>query len=153
MTELNNFSDDQVQVLKTLVAMIIPASAEHGVPGADDDAIFADILTAAAGRHDHVTDLLARLDELSRNFQGAEFGSLPRPRQDEIIPVFRESCAGDAELLETLAAQCYYRDDRVLQALNLELRPPFPQGHEVEQGDWSLLDSVRGRPEMFKTIP
>ena len=150
MSDTNDFSDDQVQVLKTLVAMIIPASADLDVPGADDEVIFADILAAAAQRHDQVIDLLARLDELSRNYQGADFGSLLRPRQDEIIPVFREACADAAELLETLTAQCYYRDDRVLRALNMELRPPFPQGHEVEQGDWSLLDPVRGRPEMFK---
>jgi len=153
MSDTNDFSDDQFQVLKTLAAMIIPASADLGVPGADDETIFADILVAAAQCHDQVIDLLTRLDDLSQNYQGVEFGILSRAGQDEIIPVFREACADAAELLETLVAQCYYRDDRVLSALNLELRPPFPQGHEVEQGDWSLLDAVRGRPEMFKPAP
>ena len=46
--------------------------------------------------------------------------------------------------------QCYYRDDRVLRSLGLELRAPFPKGYTLEQGDWSLLDAVRGRPRMWR---
>ena len=38
--------------------------------------------------------------------------------------------------------QCYYRDDRVMRALGLEPRPPYPKGHVLEQGDWSLLDNM-----------
>jgi len=48
--------------------------------------------------------------------------------------------------------QCYYRDDRVMRALGLEPRPPYPKGHVLEQGDWSLLDAVRGRPRMWRDI-
>ena len=38
--------------------------------------------------------------------------------------------------------QCYYRDDRVMRALGLEPRPPYPKGHVLEQGDRALLDVV-----------
>ena len=44
-------SDSQVEALRAFAATMIPASARHGVPGADDPAIFADIL-AAAGASD-----------------------------------------------------------------------------------------------------
>jgi hypothetical protein len=30
-----------------------------------------------------------------------------------------------------------------------EPRPPFPEGHVIEQGDWSLLDPVRERVPMW----
>jgi hypothetical protein len=46
--------------------------------------------------------------------------------------------------------QCYYRDDRVLRSLGLELRPPFPKGYELEAGDWSLLDPVKARPSVLR---
>ena len=46
--------------------------------------------------------------------------------------------------------QCYYRDDRVMLSLGIEPRPPFPQGHMIEQGDWSLLDPVRARAQMWR---
>jgi hypothetical protein len=47
---------------------------------------------------------------------------------------------------------CYYRDDRVMRSLGQEPRPPFPKGHVVEQGDWSLLDPVRARPPMYRVV-
>ena len=48
--------------------------------------------------------------------------------------------------------QCYYRDDRVIRSLGLDPRAPFPKGHVLEAGDWSLLDAVRGRPRMWRDI-
>ena len=48
--------------------------------------------------------------------------------------------------------QCYYRDDRVIRALGIEPRAPFPKGRVLEQGDWSLLDAVRGRPRMWRDV-
>ena len=38
----------------------------------------------------------------------------------------------------------------LIETLGLEPRPPFPLGHTLEQGDWSLLDAVRGRPRMWR---
>ena len=49
--------------------------------------------------------------------------------------------------------QCYYRDDRVLRSLGLELRAPFPQGYTLEQGDWSLLDPVKARSGKLRRAP
>jgi hypothetical protein len=46
--------------------------------------------------------------------------------------------------------QFYYRDDRVLRSLGLELRAPFPKGYPLEQGDWSLLDPVKARPAVLR---
>jgi len=47
---------------------------------------------------------------------------------------------------------CYYRDDRVMRSLGLEPRSPFPKGHVVEQGDWSLLDPVKARPPIWRKV-
>ena len=38
----------------------------------------------------------------------------------------------------------------IVRSLGMELRPPFPKGHVVEQGDWSLLDPVRNRPSFWR---
>jgi hypothetical protein len=48
--------------------------------------------------------------------------------------------------------QCYYRGNRVMCAMGLEPPPPFPKGNVLEQGDWSLLDVVRGRPRMCRDV-
>jgi len=36
--------------------------------------------------------------------------------------------------------------------LDLEPRPPFPKGHELEQGDWTLLDPVRNKDKIYRKI-
>jgi hypothetical protein len=47
---------------------------------------------------------------------------------------------------------CYYRDNPVMRSLGQEPRPPFPKGHTVEQGDWSLLDPVRARAPFYRKV-
>jgi hypothetical protein len=37
-----------------------------------------------------------------------------------------------------------------MRSLDMEVRPPFPQGFAVEQGNWSLLDPVRKRPKLYR---
>ena len=55
-------------------------------------------------------------------------------------------------VLTRIVLLCYYRDDRVMVSLGLEPRPPFPKGHEIEQGDWSLLDPVRARKPFWRPV-
>jgi len=63
---------------------------------------------------------------------------------------FRASGGPAAATFTRVVLQCYYRDDRVLRSLGLELRAPFPNGYTLEQGDWSLLDPVKARPPMLR---
>jgi hypothetical protein len=46
----------------------------------------------------------------------------------------------------------YYQDPRVVEALGLEPRPPFPKGYDMEPNELSLLDEVRQRPTLFRTV-
>ena len=54
-------------------------------------------------------------------------------------------------LIKTVV-QFYYQDDRVLKSLEIDPRPPYLLGHEVEQGDLSLLEPVRARGEIFRKV-
>ena len=142
-------SADQRRSLRCLAEMIIPASTEYRVPSAGDDAIFADILKNFGRDADHVTTVLRTLDTLS----GGVFADLDAPRRDAVAAKLREA-GGEALMRVTrIVLQCYYRDDRVMRSLDLEVRPPFPKGFEVEQGDWSLLDPVRARPKFYREVP
>jgi len=140
---------DEQRSLRALVAMIIPASAKHGVPGADDDAIFADILGSLGRDVGHVVAALRRLRVLA----GGVFADLDTARRDAVAEVFRVEGGVDLVRLSNIALQCYYRDDRVMRSLGMEPRPPFPKGFEVEQGDWSLLDPVRARAKIWRDAP
>ena len=135
--------------LKTVAAMIIPASDEYRVPGADDDMIQADIL-ATLGRDTAM--VRAALDQLAR-LAGKPLAELDAARRGIVAQEFRATGGAAAAALVRVVLQCYYRDDRVLRSLGLELRAPFPKGYTLEQGDWSLLDPVKARPPSLRRAP
>jgi hypothetical protein len=132
--------------LRAIAAMIIPASAEFDVPGADDPAIQADIATTLGRDGDLVRealDLLARL-------AGRSLASLDQARREAVATELRARGGAAVATLTRVVLQCYYRDHRVVRSLGLEPRPPYPKGHVLEDGDWSLLDPVRTRPPMWR---
>jgi hypothetical protein len=132
--------------LRSIAAEIIPASAEFDVPGADDPAIQADIV-ATLGRD---TGLVREaLDELAR-LAGRPLASLEPARREAVALELRSKGGAAVATLTRVVLQCYYRDDRVVRSLGLEPRPPYPKGHILEDGDWSLLDPVRARPPMWR---
>ena len=141
MSEQKTLNSAQRDDLRSIAAMIIPASDEYKVPGADDAAIQADIL-ATLGRDTAMVG--AALDQLAQ-LSGKPFSDLDPARRNAVAKEFRATGGAPAATLTRVVLQCYYRDDRVLRSLGLELRAPFPQGYVLEQGDWGLLDPVKKR--------
>ena len=139
-------SPAQTRDLRRIAGLMIPASDEFGVPGADDAVIFADIVGSLGRDIADVRDALAALSALS----GAPFADLDANRAEAVAAAFLARGDRLATTLGRVILQCYYRDDRVARALGLEPGPPFPRGHTLEQGDWSLLDAVRGRRQLWR---
>ena len=135
--------------LRVVAGMIIPESAEYRVPGADDSRIQADIM-ATLGRD--TKQVAAALDHLAR-LAGVPLAKLDAPRREAVAKEFRANGGAPAATLVRVVLQCYYRDDRVLRSLGLELRPPFPGGHVLPDGDWSLLDPVKAQPLKLRQAP
>ncbi|MGX1109236.1 MULTISPECIES: gluconate 2-dehydrogenase subunit 3 family protein [Bradyrhizobium] len=149
MSDAKELTAAQRADLRTVAAMIVPASDEYKVPGADDAAIQADML-ATLGRD---TALVAQaLDHLA-DLAGKPLAELDDARRDAVAKEFRAGGGAAAATLVRGVLQCYYRDDRVLRSLGLELRAPFPKGHVLPEGDWSLLDPVRARGGTLRRAP
>jgi hypothetical protein len=141
-------SAEQARDLRALAGMIIPASAAYEVPGADDEKIFNDILRSVERDRDDICRALTQLTALS----GSTFADLDPQRRGEVAAIFRETGGAPLAALVRVVLLCYYRDDRVMRSLGQEPRSPFPKGHVVEQGDWSLLVPVRARPKMYRRV-
>ena len=124
-------SKAEVEVLGRVAGLIIPESEAHGVPGADDPAILAEIIVSA-GRNE------AAVKAALSAFEAVGDAS------------FQQSHKEEAAVLQTIVASCYYRDGRVLESLGREARPPMPKGFEVEAGDFSLVDEVRARGPIWR---
>jgi hypothetical protein len=140
---------DETRSLRLVAGMMIPASAAHGVPGADDDLIFADIVASIGSDMAVVKQALRTLDRLAEGvFAERDVGA-----RLAAAAALREAGGEELLVLTRVVAQCYYRDDRIMQSLGMEVRPPFPKGYTVEQGDWSLLNPVRARAPFYRRTP
>ncbi|WP_426435287.1 hypothetical protein [Bradyrhizobium genosp. P] len=149
MSDANELTSAQRDDLRNLAAMIVPASDEYKVPGADDPAVQADML-ATLGRD--TAQVAKALDHLAK-LAGGPLAALDNARRDAVAQEFRASGGVAATTLVRVVLQCYYRDDRVLRSLGLELRAPFPKGYVLAEGDWSLLDLVRARGGTLRRAP
>ena len=141
-----NLTDAEVRDLHALAGMMIPASSAYGAPGADDELIFADIVKNLERDTADAQSALKQLGELS----GGAFADLAPERRAEVAVRFKQEGGTPLASLNRVVLLCYYRDDRVMRSLGQDPRSPFPKGHVVEQGDWSLLDPVKKRAPMWR---
>ena len=142
----DSLSDSETGALREVAGTMIPADPGFGVPGADDPAILADIVKSMGRDVPRVREALAAI---AARADGA-FASLDRDRREALINDYFKTGGAAAAALGRVIPGAYYRDDRVLLALKLEARSPFPKGYTLEQGDWSLLDAVRRRPPFWR---
>lgn len=136
------------EVLKRLLRAMIPASEEFQVPAADDDAIFADILHTGGKQLTIANRALESLAQQIPDYPVSDAEGDGDPLADR----FRSEHPDLASLLTMLTMQCYYRDDRVMKSLHIPVRPPFPEGYEIDDGDYSLLDPVRARGAIYRRV-
>jgi hypothetical protein len=146
MTAETTLTPAQRSNLRIIAGVMIPASTEYGVPGADDAIIQTDIVATLGRDTGMVRDALDQLARLA----GLPLADLDAARREMVAAEFRASGGAAVATLARVVLQSYYRDDRVVRSLGLELRPPFPQGYTLQQGDWSLLDPVKARPSMWR---
>jgi len=145
-------SDDARQSLQTLVGLMIPASQEYGIPGADDSEIFDRIVIASKLDRSLVDEGIRALEDLSHALHGERFAVLENDDKVLTADRFAQTGAPHVPVIVSITAQCYYSDERVMTALGMENRAPFPIGYTVEQGDWSLLDPVKKRPKFYRKV-
>ena len=134
--------------LRRLAGLMIPAAPEYRLPGADDAAIFADIVRSLGRDKQYVRQALAIL----RGLAAHDFSVLTDAAAATAATALLRQEGAEIVALGRSVLQCYYRDDRVMRSLGLEPRAPFPKGHILDEGDWSLLDAVRGRPRMWRDV-
>jgi hypothetical protein len=146
MTDNASLTAVEAADLRAIAGVMIPASAEFDVPGADDPAIQADLLATLGRDTALVREALGQLVRLA----GGSFAALDAARREAVALKLRAEGRPAVAVLARVVLQCYYRDDRVVRSLGLEPRPPHPRGHELEQGDWSLLDPVRSREPFWR---
>ena len=149
----NPLTETQRSVLNVVLDMIVPASADGRMPSAADVDVLAYIRESEGESLPDLKRELDRLEDGALSNLGKAFVDLKPMDRQGLVDELRRA---EPRFLAALAMQTvtsYYLDDRVMEALGLEPRPPFPEGYEVERGDLSLLDPVRERGKLFRDAP
>jgi hypothetical protein len=140
------------ETLAVVLNLIIPPSDDGRLPGAAEYDVLGHIRDRASSLLPVLREELDRLDALARARHGRPFATLGGAEAEAAVQALR---AAEPRFLAGLAAQtasCYYQQDRVLEAIGMEARAPFPKGFEVEPGDLSLLDPVRRRGRVYREV-
>lgn len=144
------FTAPERTLLEVLAERMIPA--EGTLPSAADPAILGEVVAALAKQPDVARAGLDHLAALAAERFQTAFPALGEAEQLELVAALRADVPAFLTLFESSVAACYYRDDRVLQSLDMPARAPFPEGNAVPPTDWSLLDPVRQRAPFYRNI-
>ena len=140
----------QRAAFQVVVDMIVPASADGRKPSAAEVGVLDFIAEHQPDELPGIARDIDRLDAAARERHGAGFTEIDAASRQVVVEAMR---ADDGTFLRNLALHtvtCYYQDDRVLAAIGLEPRPPFPKGYEVVAGDTDLLEPVRRRGSIVR---
>ena len=142
-----NLDEEQNRTLTSLLNLIIPASEDGKMPGANDVVDFSFI------NNENLLSLikegLIRIIDESNNQYGQEFSALSVAEQLEIVNGLKRKLFRFFTDLTTQVVQYYYQHDDILKAIGLDARPPFPKGYDVEEGDILLLEPVFLRGKIY----
>lgn len=132
--------------LDALFSSLIPPLADRGLPSGAEVGFLADC-------HDAVlVESLRHVAKWLDDVTGGRFGALAPP--ERVVHIRRlegEHVTEIREILRQLVAR-YYVDPRVAQAIGQAVRPPFPDGHAVIDGDLTLLEPVYERGPLYRLV-
>ena len=140
---------DEERALAGVLDEIIPPSNDGSLPGAGELGLAPELLEREPALKLLVPPGLRALDEL---VEGGAAGLCNLSKQAK-LDVLNQLATQEPGFIPALTFHtyiAYYQHERVVEALGLEARPPFPQGYDMEVGDLSLLDPVRQRGAMYR---
>ena len=144
------FTEGQRLNFASLLDMMIPPSEDGRMPGASELDILGYIQSQANDFIAVLDEGLTSLDDMANKKYDKNFYALPDADRQALVDEIKTLQPAFIQGLVFQTVACYYQNDRVVQALGLEARPPYPKGYTVEAGDMSLLDPVRQRSKLYR---
>lgn len=142
--------DDEMRALTGVLNAILPASADGQLPAAGDLGIATSLREKLADAWPMIARSLDACETAARA-RGAEH--LSALAQEDAAAVLEQVAAEAPAFLDSMifhAYAAYYVHPRVVEALGLETRPPYPGGYQLEPGDLGLLERVQNGPRRYR---
>ena len=146
-------SQSEQRDVDLVLEMIIPANTERTLPSAAEVGVVPFIQQWDTDYFDTLKRELQTLNDSSQRELGVTFATADASSRWSVVNLLREQDRGFMRRLAVSAASAYYMDDRVMEALGLEARAPYPKGYEVPSGDLSLLEPVKQRGKYYRDAP
>ena len=146
------FNDLQLASLNVLMDLLIPASPDRRMPAARDLALFANTGDMPAKDRQLIEAGLAELDARSIERHQLGYSRLQQADARALIEELRSEGSPFIQAFMTQTVGRYLAHDVVMPLIGLEPRAPWPKGNQVAQGDWSLLDVVKQRPKIYRSV-
>jgi hypothetical protein len=143
-------SAEQEAMLAVILDMIIPASADGKLPSAAETGFGA--YAQQAGILSWIGAGLQQVAEAARQAHAQEFATLTIEQQTTLVDGLKRKLFRFFGDLTSQVMQCYYQHDKVLIAIGLEARSPFPLGYFPIDGDLSLLEAVYERGQVYREV-
>ena len=144
--------ESHTHLLDAVLDTIIPASKDGRMPSAGELELGEGIREANGAFWPGTLEGLEALDASAQEKGAEDFHALSPPDRCEILALSQESHPALLPGLVFQTYSAYYRHPRVLEALGLEARPPFPKGFEIEEGDPALLEPVQRREPFYRKV-
>ena len=148
----SRFSATQSATLNALMDLMIPASADGTMPAASSLGLYDDLNSLPGPVRSLFERGLSWLDAQSVSQYEKAFAQLPEGAASSLVEELRREDASFVAAFTLQTTGRYLQDDQVMEALGLESRPPWPEGYEVPQGDWELLNPVRERGPIWRQV-
>ena len=138
--------------LDALQDLMIPSSTDGRMPSARSLGLYAggaglapkDAALFAAG--------LAQVEARAQAAHRVPFAQLPAANAMAVVDEMRAQHSEFIQLFMLLTTARYLQNPQVMPLIGLEARPPWPKGHVVAEGDWSLIEMVRARPKLYREV-
>ena len=134
---------EERDIFRRLIGIMIPVDPEMALPSADDALILEDCIETLGRDAAAIRILLGELMRIG-------FLDLPADQAEPKAMALLGENRAEVQALSRVVVAAYYRDDRVMLAYGREPRAPFPKGHSLPQGDWSLLDVVKQKEPFWR---
>ena len=138
------------EAFSQLLDELIPEDSGRRMPGAGSLGLGARLRRDAPEIMPAVDAGLQSLHERALAQGAAGFGALPAADRVASLQALSEEQPGLIPALLFHLSRCYYAHPKVLSALGMPGRPPYPEGYEMEPNDLGLLDAVRERGRLYR---
>lgn len=149
----STLSAAEARALECVLDEIVPPCEERALPGAGalgGVRYIQRALLQAPDLRPAVVQGLAELQRLATARGAEDFAAVPSSERRAMLDELATTQPAFLPGLIFHTYVGYYQEPRVLEALGIEPRPPFPKGYDMQPGDLGRLDAVRRRPPMYR---